>query len=382
MLFAQAAAGANRELLEGVTGLVAAVLLLYVSYWLHSRSSLGAWQRYLDERGGAALARNSVLSLAALAFLAVFREGAETVLFYIGIAPSIELGDLLLGIGAATVLLVVCGVLILGLGMRLPLRLFFMFSSVLIFYLAFKFVGTGIHALQVSGYLPASSQPQLPVQRSPGHVSDVGDDRRAGHPAAARRAGAAPPATSEYAPRWRRPSLALIIVSPVLAQTTPVPSDGRLGGDLSVQNRTSRAFGLPGPTLSPDELRKFVLGDGAFEASFVAGAAPANSGLGPLFLNASCGGCHVGDGRGLPVVGPGPRRSMSLVRVSVPGPAGHAPQPVPGIGTQLRDHATIGFVPEADVQLTWDEQAGRMRTARHTAFAHRGCRSRWRTGSR
>ena len=42
------------------------------------------------------------LSLAVLAFLAVFREGAETVLFYIGIAPAIELGDLLLGIGAAT----------------------------------------------------------------------------------------------------------------------------------------------------------------------------------------------------------------------------------------------------------------------------------------
>lgn len=162
LVFARASAGANRELVEGVTGLVAAVLLLYVSYWLHSRSSLGAWQQYVHARGTAALAGNSMLSLAALAFLAVFREGAETVLFYIGIAPSIDTADLLLGLGIGTAGLIVCGVLILVLGVRLPLRPFFLVTSVLIYYLAFKFVGSGIHALQVSGYVPATPEPFLP----------------------------------------------------------------------------------------------------------------------------------------------------------------------------------------------------------------------------
>ena len=161
-IFARAAAGANRELLEGVIGLVAAVLLLYVSYWLHSKSSLGAWQQYVQAKGNAALAGNSMLSLATLAFLAVFREGAETVLFYIGIAPSIDMSDLLLGLGIGTAGLVVCAVLILVVGVRLPLRPFFLVTSALIYYLAFKFVGSGIHALQVSGYLSATPEPWLP----------------------------------------------------------------------------------------------------------------------------------------------------------------------------------------------------------------------------
>ena len=157
--FSRAGAALGSELVEGLTGLVAAAMLFYVSYWLHQKSRLGAWQRYIRERSGSALARNSVLSLAMIAFLAVFREGAETVMFYLGIAPSISLGDLLAGIGLGTGLLLVIGVALLTLGLRLPLRPFFLASSLLIYYLGFKFVGTGIHALQVAGVLPATPAP-------------------------------------------------------------------------------------------------------------------------------------------------------------------------------------------------------------------------------
>jgi CxxC motif-containing protein (DUF1111 family) len=134
-----------------------------------------------------------------------------------------------------------------------------------------------------------------------------------------------------------------LAASTVLAQGTIVPTDGRLGGDLTVVSRTSRAFSQPGPTLSPEERALFATGDAGFEATFVAGAAPANSGLGPRFNNVSCVGCHVGDGRGQPVVGAGARRSMALVRVSLPAgepyvPGG--PAAVPGLGTQVHDHAT------------------------------------------
>ncbi|HEV8635066.1 MAG TPA: FTR1 family protein [Chloroflexota bacterium] len=162
ILFSRAAAGANRELIEGVVGLAAAAMLVYVSYWLHSKASLGAWQRYIRDRSSAALARKSLLSLAALAFLAVFREGAETALFYVGIAPSITLADLALGLGVGAAALAVVGLLVLGFGVRLPIRPFFLASSVLIYYLAFKFVGTGIHALQVAGILGSTSGRYLP----------------------------------------------------------------------------------------------------------------------------------------------------------------------------------------------------------------------------
>ena len=161
-LFVSATAGANRELIEGVTGLLAAGLLVYVSYWLHSKSHMGAWQQYIRQQSNAALVRNSLFSLASIAFLAVFREGAETVVFYMGIAPAIALTDLMLGIGLAVVVLVVLGVLMLRYGVRIPLRPFFLVTSLLLYYMAFKFVGTGIHALQVAGAVPATPSRFLP----------------------------------------------------------------------------------------------------------------------------------------------------------------------------------------------------------------------------
>ena len=162
LAFSQAAAGVNRELLEGFTGLAAAAMLVYVGHWLHSKTSLGGWHRYIHERTTAALSRNSLLSLALIAFLAVFREGAETVLFYVGIAPSIALGDLIWGLVLGAAGLSLIGLLILTFGVRVPIRPFFLGTSLLLYYLAFKFVGTGIHALQVAGILSATPGNYLP----------------------------------------------------------------------------------------------------------------------------------------------------------------------------------------------------------------------------
>jgi high-affinity iron transporter len=159
---ASTAVGANREILEGVTGLFAAVMLVYVSYWMHSKSNISSWQRYIRDKSTSALARNSLLSLALIAFLAVFREGAETALFYLGIAPSIALGDLALGLAIGAAGLAALGVVMLVFGVRIPIRPFFLVTSLLVYYLAFKFVGAGIHALQVAGIVPATSGSFLP----------------------------------------------------------------------------------------------------------------------------------------------------------------------------------------------------------------------------
>jgi high-affinity iron transporter len=160
-IFSRVSAGANRELLEGATGLLAAALLFYVSYWLHSKASLGAWKQYIDQRTTQALARGSMAGLALLAFLAVFREGAETAVFYLGMAPSIALGDLALGFGLGALVLIVVAVLMLVVGVRLPLRPFFRVAGLLVYYLGFKFVGSGLHALQVAGVLPTTPIPGL-----------------------------------------------------------------------------------------------------------------------------------------------------------------------------------------------------------------------------
>jgi high-affinity iron transporter len=160
-----AALRSNKELLEGVTGLIAAAMLFYVSYWLHSKSALNAWQGYIREQMTNALATERLFSLAVLAFLTVFREGGETVLFFLGIAPSITPQDLLIGIGAATGLLAVLTFAMLKLGLKIPLQLFFQVTSGLIYYLGFKFLGSSIHALHEAHVLPLHAIAQLPTIR-------------------------------------------------------------------------------------------------------------------------------------------------------------------------------------------------------------------------
>ncbi|MBE3551934.1 MAG: FTR1 family iron permease [Kyrpidia tusciae] len=162
ILFTSGTFGDNNALIGGWTALFAAVMLLYVSYWLHSNANIVKWQQYIREKTGRALARGSLVSLALLSFLAVFREGTETVLFYIGMAPSIGIGGLLLGLATGTGLLLILGGLMFVAGLRIPVRPFFLISSVLVFYLCYKFVGVGINHLQAAGVMPATPGTYLP----------------------------------------------------------------------------------------------------------------------------------------------------------------------------------------------------------------------------
>ncbi|MEW9698850.1 FTR1 family protein [Paenibacillus sp. SI8] len=161
-LFSTSAFGNNNFLIAGCTGIFAAVMLLYMSYWLHSKSSVSNWQTYIRNQSVKALATGSLFSLSLLAFLAVFREGTETVLFMIGMASSISIGSLLGGIGIGVVLLIIVAFLILKIGLRIPMRPFFLISSFFVFYLCFKFAGMGVHGLQLAGYLPATTASWLP----------------------------------------------------------------------------------------------------------------------------------------------------------------------------------------------------------------------------
>lgn len=162
VLFASGTFGNNNFLISGWTGVFAAVMLIYVSYWLHSKSSVMGWQNYIQKAGTRALATGSLFSLGLLAFLAVFREGTETVLFYIGMASSISMYKLVSGIGLGCMVLIIIALLILKVGLRVPMKSFFMISSLLVFYLGLKFTGMGINSLQLAGVLPATTNDFLP----------------------------------------------------------------------------------------------------------------------------------------------------------------------------------------------------------------------------
>ena len=85
--------GANQELIEGVTALIAVAVLFYVSNWMLSKSESEAWQNYLDKKVESSVSRGSMLALGFTAFLAVFREGAEVILFYQQIITDAQEGD-------------------------------------------------------------------------------------------------------------------------------------------------------------------------------------------------------------------------------------------------------------------------------------------------
>jgi CxxC motif-containing protein (DUF1111 family) len=135
----------------------------------------------------------------------------------------------------------------------------------------------------------------------------------------------------------------------------------RAGGDGTVDDRSSNAFSFPLPGLSPEDFERHARGDAAFEATFVTAPAPVNPGLGPRYNNTACGACHLRDGRGMPVLGAGPRRSHLLVRVSLAEGEPVAPGgavPVPGLGVQLQDQAILGELPEVSIEIDWQAVPG------------------------
>ncbi len=150
--------GAAREALEGVTMLIAAAVLFYVSYWLISKREADRWQQYINGQIDRAVEKGSFYALGFAAFLAVYREGAETVLFYqaLALGSSGQTMALLSGFLLALVSLVILFYLMRSATMRLPIGLFFGVTAVLLYYLAFVFVGKGVLELQEARWIAVS----------------------------------------------------------------------------------------------------------------------------------------------------------------------------------------------------------------------------------
>ena len=156
-LFPAVTAGTHREVLEGFIGLFVVVMMLMVGTWLHSKSSLQSWNAYIAKHMGKALTTGSLVSLFGLSFLSVFREGAETIVFYAGILPKISMNDFLTGIFAALLVLAVLAVLLLKTSIKLPIAKLFKVLTWVIYALGFKILGISVHALQLTGYLSLTS---------------------------------------------------------------------------------------------------------------------------------------------------------------------------------------------------------------------------------
>lgn len=156
--------GAGRELVEGITALLAVAVLIYVSHWLFQKTYIHGWKVYLQEKVGDAVTTGSALAMAGLAFAVVYREGFETVLFYQALLIDSGAGSVLAGFLPGVVLIVALGWGIIRLGLRLPLKRVFGVTNAILLYLAFVFLGKGIYALQEAGLFSPH-----PVAGAPDH---------------------------------------------------------------------------------------------------------------------------------------------------------------------------------------------------------------------
>jgi high-affinity iron transporter len=161
---------AKREALEGLTMVVATGVLFYVSYWLLSKMEVVKWNHFVKSKVQDALTSGSSLALASAAFLAVYREGFETVLFYKALflsgGPSGGAMPIVLGILLGSVVMVGIYIAISRFGLRLPLRPFFGVTSAFLYYMAFVFAGKGVAELQEGGTLPTTivlGAPRVPA---------------------------------------------------------------------------------------------------------------------------------------------------------------------------------------------------------------------------
>ena len=145
--------GATRELTEGFGSVLAALVLLFVGIWMHGKAQADEWQRYIREKMGDAVAGGSAWFLFLLAFIAVYREIFETILFYVALAAEGNVGALVAGAASGAVVLAGIAMAMLKFSQKLPISKFFAYSSALVAVLAVVLTGKGVAALQEAGLI-------------------------------------------------------------------------------------------------------------------------------------------------------------------------------------------------------------------------------------
>ncbi|MBQ7069242.1 MAG: FTR1 family iron permease [Synergistaceae bacterium] len=138
--------GVARELLEGWTMFLAVAVLFYVSNWMLSKADTIAWENYISGKVQQSIDSKSQWTLIFAAFIAVMREGAELILFYSAAFTGgmSNPAYIAYGIGAGILVLVAVWVAFRYFSVKLPLRAFFMFTSILLFLMCISFMGKGV----------------------------------------------------------------------------------------------------------------------------------------------------------------------------------------------------------------------------------------------
>ncbi|MBC7430243.1 MAG: cytochrome c/FTR1 family iron permease [Bacteriovorax sp.] len=154
--------GASREVLEAVTSTFAVVILLYFGFWLHRQTEISRWKQFIQEKVQGAIDNKNLFGLFTIAFISVFREAFETVLFIRALWFQTNIDGknaISLGLFAAIALIFTFSFFALRYSKKLPVRELFKVSSILTSILAFILAGKAVHSMQEAGILNVTSLP-------------------------------------------------------------------------------------------------------------------------------------------------------------------------------------------------------------------------------
>ncbi|WP_139839243.1 FTR1 family protein [Christiangramia flava] len=149
--------GSQREIVEGSISIFAASVLLYLGFWLHQKSEIGKWNSFVKTRVHSLLTGSNLLGIFAFAFIVVFREAFESVLFLSALNLEVEASNqsaIGLGVAGAFVIVLFLSWILLRYTKKFPVIKLLKISTVVIGGLAIVLIGKGVHALQESGFVP------------------------------------------------------------------------------------------------------------------------------------------------------------------------------------------------------------------------------------
>lgn len=152
----------SRELMEGFGSLFAVILLLYVGFWLHSKTETNKWKEFVEHKIIKLVSSNNMIGLAVISFVVVFREAFESAIFLSAIELQIDQSSksgIYFGAVSSLILVLLLAWLALKFAVKLPIMKLFKYSSVTIVILSIVLAGKGIQAFQESGYVSITKIP-------------------------------------------------------------------------------------------------------------------------------------------------------------------------------------------------------------------------------
>ncbi|MDO8668056.1 MAG: FTR1 family protein [bacterium] len=153
LIFNQVAGGFTgraEQIFEGITMLVGAFLLTTMILWMMKRKHVA---KELEDKVTAEISEAHKFGLFLLVFVAVLREGIETVIF-LGAASFTSTGNSLIGALAGIVAAILLGYAIFVGSMKVNLKKFFNITSILLIFFAAGLVAHGIHEFEEAGIIP------------------------------------------------------------------------------------------------------------------------------------------------------------------------------------------------------------------------------------